>query len=145
MTVVIENHLEYTTDAFSLLSSRSLGHDHVIMAYKTVQDRLPELRGSQFAIVATEDDTIVWITPTAPVGPHQPGVAFAITLAKGQTYQARATAAGPLDFTGTYVVSSKPVAVFGGHRCAGVDSSDGFPATMSLNRSLQRVWQATIF
>ena len=53
---------------------------------------------SAFDIVATEDGTIVRITPTSAVFGHAAGVPYEITLNKGQTYSARAMSQGIKDF-----------------------------------------------
>ncbi len=64
-------------------------------------------------IVATEDNTVITITPTAPlVGGYAAGVPFNITLNKGETFSCLATsqsAAGHIG--GTHIVSNKPIAV----------------------------------
>jgi PKD repeat protein len=67
---------------------------------------------SSIDIVATEDNTVVEITPTAALVGHPANVAFTVTLNKGQTYSARAL--GQLanqHLMGTYIKSNKPVAV----------------------------------
>ncbi len=67
---------------------------------------------SSIDIVATEDNTTVWITPTAAVVGHSAGLTYSITLNKGQTYSCLATsqlAAGHLG--GTHITSNKPIAV----------------------------------
>jgi PKD repeat protein len=64
-------------------------------------------------IVATEDNTVITITPTAAlVGGHPAGVPFNITLNKGETFSCLAVsqaAAGHLG--GTHIVANKPIAV----------------------------------
>lgn len=75
----------------------------------------PNLPKQMFCIVATEDNTTVWITPKAPIVGHAAGVTFAITLNKGQVYTAenvtQATNTTLTNLSGTIVVANKPIAI----------------------------------
>ncbi|MBE0646238.1 MAG: hypothetical protein IH596_00470 [Bacteroidales bacterium] len=65
-----------------------------------------------FDIVATEDNTLITITPTLAIVGHPAGIPFEITLNKGETYSARTlitTASASL--MGSHVVSDKPIAI----------------------------------
>ncbi|NQV01277.1 MAG: hypothetical protein HQ542_01420, partial [Bacteroidia bacterium] len=65
-----------------------------------------------FDIVATEDNTLITITPTLDIVGHAAGIPFEITLNKGETYSARTlntTAAASL--MGSHIVSDKPIAI----------------------------------
>ncbi|MEI7662091.1 MAG: IgGFc-binding protein, partial [Bacteroidota bacterium] len=65
-----------------------------------------------FDIVATQDNTLVTITPAIDIVGHLANVPFQITLNKGETYSARTlitTAAASL--AGSHVVSDKPIAI----------------------------------
>ena len=65
-----------------------------------------------FDIVATEDNTHVFITPNLAIVGHAKGVTFEVVLNKGQTYSARTldiTAAASL--AGSHVISDKPIAI----------------------------------
>ncbi|MFC2102268.1 FISUMP domain-containing protein [Bacteroidota bacterium] len=65
-----------------------------------------------FDIVATEDNTLITITPTLDIVGHPAGLAFEIILNKGETYSARTlitTASASL--MGSHVVSDKPIAI----------------------------------
>ncbi len=70
---------------------------------------------SMICIVATEDNTTVWITPKATVVGHPAGVTYSITLNKGQVYTventSQATNTAGNNLGGTIVVASKPIAV----------------------------------
>ncbi len=65
-----------------------------------------------FDIVATENNTLVTITPTRAIVGHAANVPFNITLNRGQTYsgeaQSQLAAQHP---TGSKIVSNKPIAV----------------------------------
>jgi gliding motility-associated-like protein len=70
---------------------------------------------SMICIVATEDNTTVWITPKATVVGHPANITYSITLNKGQTYTvenvSQATNTAGNNLAGTIVVADKPIAV----------------------------------
>lgn len=67
---------------------------------------------SSFDIIATEDNTNVTITPSNNVVGHTAGIAYNITLNRGQTYSATAASqAAAQHLMGSVVTSDKPVAV----------------------------------
>jgi hypothetical protein len=105
----------------------------MVMAYKNVYTNVPDLNDTQFAIVATADNTTVTIVPTIPIGVRPSGIPFNVLLMQGQTYQLRDTAdaqanpANPAtDVTGTTIISDQPIAVFGSHQCAGIPAANVF-------------------
>jgi len=104
-----------TSDAYLALPLDVLGTDHVIASYQNAFSGSP----SQLAVVGTDDDTTVTITPATEAGGHPAGVPFDVVLNEGQTYALSAPSFGA-DLTGTTVVSDRPVAVFGGARCTNI-------------------------
>ncbi|WP_169312096.1 PKD domain-containing protein [Fluviicola taffensis] len=70
---------------------------------------------SMICIVATEDNTTVWITPKATVVGHPAGVTYSIVLNRGQVYTventSQATNTPGNNLGGTIVVADKPIAV----------------------------------
>ena len=63
-------------------------------------------------IVATEDNTVVTITPSTAVIGHAPGTPYQITLNRGETYSMAAQfTAGPDHPAGSHITSNKPIAV----------------------------------
>lgn len=70
---------------------------------------------SMICIVATEDNTTVWITPKATVVGHPAGITYSVTLNRGQTYTvenvSQATNTPGNNLGGTIVVANKPIAV----------------------------------
>lgn len=113
------NRIPYTTDAYLGLPTDILGTEYVVLAYMNTG-----IAGTQFAVVGTEDGTVVTITPSAPSGSRAQGVPFNITLNKGQTYQLRSTRPAPADLSGTVITSTKPVAVYGSQQCVNIPDSN---------------------
>ncbi len=112
-----------SSDAFLGLPVQLLGTEHMVLSYKNLDQTLNVFEtfpGTAFALVATEDNTAVSITPSVTTGTHEAGVPFVVTLNAGQTYQLRHFGLEPADLTGTTIVSTKPIAVFGSHAAANI-------------------------
>ncbi len=120
------NHAPFTTDSFLALHTAVLGNSYVVMGFGNLHSGVPSLNGSQFAIVGTETNTVVQITPTVTTAGHPAGSVYAITLQPGDIYQLRSTNDAPADLSGTRIRSSKPIAVFSGHQCASNPSEDAW-------------------
>ncbi|XXF80458.1 Ig-like domain-containing protein [Myxococcaceae bacterium GXIMD 01537] len=119
VTVYGLNRRTASTDAFLGLPVSSLGTEYMALAYPTTNTSLT----SQLAVVATQDATRVTLTPSATTTSGQAaGVPFSVTLNKGQTYQMN-TAVANGDVSGSLISADKPVAVFGGHKCANIPNS----------------------
>jgi hypothetical protein len=118
--------VDFTSDGYLALPTEVLGTEHYVLAYRNVHAAVPELNGSQFAIVASETNTTVTIMPSVVTGARDSGIPYTITLQAGHTYQLRTTTGAPADLTGTRILSDKPIAVFGSHACANVNSDDEF-------------------
>jgi hypothetical protein len=108
-----------SADGYLAFPTAALGTDYYVMSYASAT-----YDGSEFAVVATQDNTTVSITPTASGATKPAGVAFTVTLNSGQTYQLKNLAIA--DMTGTHVSADKPVAVFSGHRCTEVPVGVGY-------------------
>lgn len=112
-----------SSDGFLAFPEQTLGVDYLILANAGI--------GNQFTVVGCADGTIVTITPTIDIvpgilqgtsgnGTHLAGVPYNVTLNRGDVYQIRHGIDDDGDFTGTSVVASAPIAVFGGDLCGEV-------------------------
>lgn len=111
------SHRYQTTDTYLAYPIDVLGTAYRAVGYKWLADDLL----SQFAVIATEDNTRVEITPSNRTKKGKPaGRPFTVMLDRGEVYQVipefRATSRS--DLTGSLITSDKPIAVFSGHNCA---------------------------
>ena len=131
------NRRYQTTDTYLGLPTKVLGTSYRIMSYTMSSPLMPE-----FALVATEDNTLVTIVPTVEtVGGQKANVPFNVTLNKGDAYQVIAKieyrAGLKIDFTGSLVTSTKPISVYGGHQCAYVPSPP--PVVTACNHLVEQI------
>ncbi|MEO6613235.1 MAG: gliding motility-associated C-terminal domain-containing protein [Chitinophagaceae bacterium] len=101
-------------ELFALKGRNAIGTEFYISSQNILNNvsLITPLPFSSFNIVATEDNTNVTITPAKNIVGHTAGIAFSITLNKGQTYAAIATSqAAAQHLHGSHVVANKPVAV----------------------------------
>lgn len=122
VTVYAHNQGNKSSDAFLVFPIKALGNEYYVMTYKSdgkfsnVLSRTP----SQFAIVATEDETIVQIKPSSPTFSNDT-LTQIVNMSRGDVYlvQSRITTEEiDNDLTGTHILSNKPIAVFAGHQRA---------------------------
>jgi hypothetical protein len=109
------NRNTFTTDMTYLFDEDSLGTDYVVAS---ASSNIGE--GSQIAVHATVDNTMVTIDPKG-------GGAFNVTLNAGETYT---YAGGATDLSGSSISASQNVAVFSGHECANVPSNISYCDTL---------------
>lgn len=113
---VIENR--HSADGYLALPTATLG-----TRYYAVSRASPTIPGSQFALVATQNNTAITVVPSAAGATRPAGVPFTVTLNAGETYQFQNTATG--DVSGSLIVADNAIAVFSGHRCAQVPGTAG--------------------
>ncbi len=115
ITAYYEQSSIYNPDIFSLKGRNALGTSFIIPAQNTWSNNIiytPPAPTNGFDIVATEDNTVVTIRPTAAITGHPAGTAFSITLQRGQTWSAVATGyTGAQHLGGTTVTATAPVAI----------------------------------
>lgn len=115
---VVSEHAS-SADGYLALPTPGLGTKYYVMSYASTV-----VSGSEFAVVATQNNTTVSITTTAAGETKPAGIAYTVMLNVGETYQVANSRSA--DMTGTLVTADKPVAVFSGHRCADVPSGVGY-------------------
>lgn len=130
------NRRYQTTDTYLGLPVEVIGTEYRIMSYSITDEFL-----SQCAIVATENNTEVIITPTVETLSDKPaGQPFIVTLNKGDIYQfagkPKVVSRLKCDLTGTHIKSNKKIAVFSGHQCAYVPVS---PPIMACNHLVEQI------
>ncbi len=121
VSVYASNFLRTSFDVTYILPTEALGNEYMVQTFETWRSLSP----SEILVVATEDNTIVDIVPTAPtIGRNTTG-GFSITLDAGQSYLMQCNGTG--DYSGTRVKSRecKPIAVFNGHLCAHIPVVSG--------------------
>lgn len=96
-------------DIYALKGRQALGLEFMIPS----QRHFPNISGeAAFDIVATEDQTVLTITPSRAIVGHNAGESFQVTLNRGESFSCRAISdqpAGHLD--GSIISANKPVAV----------------------------------
>ncbi|MCP4311973.1 MAG: PKD domain-containing protein [Bacteroidetes bacterium] len=114
ITVYYDEDEYWNQDIFALKGKNALGLEFYTPFQNVwANGNYNPLPYSSTDIVATEDNTVITITPTANlVGGYSAGNPFTITLNQGETFSCLATsqsAAGHMG--GTHIVSNKPIAV----------------------------------
>ena len=128
VSVYCTNIATNSFDASYVLPVQALADDYIIQTYEQSTSYSFDPFGSDFSdyltsaflIVATEDNTIIDITPsTNTLGGKPANEEFSVTLQKGESYQVRSTSNGNhRDLSGSRVTSrdcTKPIAVFNGN------------------------------
>lgn len=114
------NHASATSDAFLGYPVSTLDSDYVILSWpafvqKNYSGQEPP---SQFAVVGAYDDTEVEIHPSDYIWNYRPDTVIKVRINKGETYLVTSHTFQNYDLTGSTVHSSKPIAVFAGHKRA---------------------------
>jgi len=125
VSVYIHQYFNRRSEASLVLPTSVLGTEYYVLGYSGKVDEVNY--PSTFAVVATEDETLVEISDLAAdtEGGRSAQSSIQVTLNQGQVYQVRA-ANGALDLTGTRVTSSLPVALYSGAAWSGVPTEDCF-------------------
>jgi gliding motility-associated-like protein len=133
------NAQSVTSEMSYVIPTAALDDEYFALSYSGYNE-MPE----EFMIIATEDNTLVTITPSDKtygtgafaagaaargVDPKAAGDPFTVALSMGETYLVRSENRGSggvfvkPGLTGTHIKASKPIAVFGGHKSAGLPNA----------------------
>ena len=124
VTVYALNQGSTTSDAFLVLPTDALGKDHYVLTYNSDRNGNSLTNGStpsEFAIVATEDNTEIAIFPSAPTSRRGSAAQITTNLNQGESFLVQAEMSigdGSGDMTGSRVQANKPIALFAGHQRA---------------------------
>jgi RHS repeat-associated protein/uncharacterized repeat protein (TIGR01451 family) len=149
--VVIDGLSQETqvSEGYLGLPTQLLGTDYVVLTYKNTPAFFPTEPanvGSQLAVVASQDNTVVSITPSDTTGTHAAGVTYDVTLNQGQTYQLvddnlpNALSGATGDLSGSIVEANKPIAVYGSHQRATVPDGGN-----TVNYLVEEMWPTQDF
>lgn len=112
------NYRTQSSDVAVIYPTESLGNEYFAMCYSPRYTTAGNESNSEFLIVASENNTVVKITPKRTTDKGKPAnVPFSVTLNKGQMYQVQAgntDMTGLEDLTGSFVSANKPIAFFSG-------------------------------
>jgi len=130
------------TEGLLAYPAKSLGKEYFL----TSMGELGVLnQGPRSTIIATEDNTVVTVVPTLPLEvdgvTFQAGETAQFTINRGEDYHLRTPRD---DLSGTSISSDKPVAVFSGHGCSFVPTSNAsFCNRLSEQMLPVNLWQKT--
>lgn len=117
------NTQRWSSDIFCGLPKDVSGTEHIILSYPNTlsPDPASALVGgsdfpSQFAIIATEDNTIIDVTPSIRFTSRVDASPFQVRLDAGQVYFAQAYGGIGRDVSGTRIRGSRPIIVYGSHQ-----------------------------
>lgn len=109
------SQLRYTTDAFQAIPVTKLGTEYYMVGYTKTGGMPPE-----FAVIATEDDTVVEFEFNELSKLDEQDPVFTQRLNKGDIYYFEYAVT---DITGTKIKANKPVSVFSGNNCVNIPTT----------------------
>lgn len=118
------NRRPLSSDAFLAIPTAALGRRYHVLELESASTGL--YGGSEFGIVATEDDTTIDVFPRRALRRLdgtvvEAGRSYRVTLARGETYFAHGLAVEKgVSLAGSRIESTRPVAVYAGAQCANV-------------------------
>jgi gliding motility-associated-like protein len=114
ISLYASNFEAYTFDVTNVLPTHSLGSEYIIQTYRSTS----RSSGSEFSIIATEDNTEVTINLSDGTPNHSSNSPFSVRLNAGQCYQVQAPNNADLSGTTISADENKKIAVFAGNLCA---------------------------
>lgn len=118
VSLYASNFQEHTYDATIILPETALGTDYIAQMYES------DYGGKEIAVVSTQDNTVLTITPHARTTRGQtPDVPFSVNLKRGETYMLMSQDPDG-SFSGSRIQATYPVAVFAGHQCINIPADN---------------------
>lgn len=124
------NIRQMSSDAFLGLPDDIITRRYIILAYPNgivrnqFGPKYPDM-ASEFAVIATEDNTQLKISPGTLINNRFNTSPFTVNLDRGQVYFGQANLEEGYDVSGTEILANKPVAVFSGNRRTSIPNSVG--------------------
>lgn len=120
----------HSSDGFLGLPDDALTRRYVVLSYPNgfnfgVGQPAGYDHPSEFAVIATEDGTLVTVTPSAFLNGRFTRDPFTVGLNKGEVFFAQASLNDKQDVSGTQLRATKPIAVFGGNRRTSIPTEVG--------------------
>lgn len=112
------NYDTFATDSFHPYPTAQLGTQHIALCYPGGGFQMC----AEFAVVATQNGTILTVTPSVTSNNRSGGMPYTVNLNAGETYQLQATVQSS-DLTGSTVISNHPVAFYSGAEGANVPAA----------------------
>ncbi len=132
ISVVGMNYRTFSCDAFLGLPADVLTGEYIVVSHRNgLIGQNPAAATydmpSQFSVVGMEDGTTVRIIPKGGLvlNRRADDSPFVVQLNRGDVFFAQASLSGPSDVSGTQVIASKPVSVFGGVKRASIPTRWG--------------------
>jgi hypothetical protein len=115
------NHKGYSSDAFLCIPTSLCGRDYYVSSYMNSLNHVQKNTSSCMMIVSTEDSNSILVFPKAKtMSGFDSGNSISVLLDKGDIYQVLSDTTVRGDFTGSRILSTRPVSIFSGHERAEV-------------------------
>jgi hypothetical protein len=128
ISVYAFNSKNMTSDAYNVIPTSAWGTKYTAISLpNTSYGGFNPVLKSEFMVMASDDDTKVTIIPNdLTTKGKAKGIAFSVTLQKGQSYlvQANANPIGNGDMTGSYIYADKPIGLISGHMRTSIPQTD---------------------
>ena len=160
------DYFDYGTDGYLALPTAMLGTDYIVLSYRNSPswyDTNHLCGGTQFTVVASENDTHITITPSVTVhsgnsnvppdiamslgttcvgivDSRNAGVPYQIVLQQGETYNLINYDDVEADLTGTTITADKPIAVFGVHSFGYIPTGIGYGNQLTEQLTPVNMW-----
>lgn len=122
--VATEEFVVYTVNRRDFSSDAALGLPVDTMNTQYIVSTYDPLFGSQFAVYASQNNTIVTITPNNDLNGHVASTPFDITLNRGEIYYGESATTGPNgSLAGTIINATRPIGMVNGNRCTNIPNT----------------------